>query len=264
MNIPDLVDSIQSSIVHIVYVKDKKKVGSGTGFILDGYLVTNNHVIQTPKDIHFLLRFYDSDPLNLSSGILFKNSDFMSFLKTGSEEDAYDFAVFEIPKLSERNLNHLKIGDPSKMRRGDDILFLGYPLEHNNLVAHRGMISSFYKSGTTETEIIQIDASVNQSNSGGPLLDPSNGDVIGIISRKATGLSKIFEELNEVFDKNIKAMEGAKSIMSLGGLDPVDALTAGQNQMKTLCKEIQRSANVGIGYAISIKHLADDSLFYTE
>lgn len=264
MNIPDLVDSIQSSIVHIVYVKDKKKVGSGTGFILDGYLVTNNHVIQAPKDIHFLLRFYDSDPLNLSSGILFKNSDFMSFLKTGSEEDAYDFAVFEIPKLSERNLNHLKIGDPSKMRRGDDILFLGYPLEHNNLVAHRGMISSFYKSGTTETEIIQIDASVNQSNSGGPLLDPSNGDVIGIISRKATGLSKIFEELNEVFDKNIKAMEGAKSIMSLGGLDPVDALTAGQNQMKTLCKEIQRSANVGIGYAISIKHLADDSLFYTE
>lgn len=264
MNIPDLVDSIQSSIVHIVYVKDKKKVGSGTGFILDGYLVTNNHVIQTPQDIHFLLRFYDSDPLNLSSGILFKNSDFMSFLKTGSEEDAYDFAVFEIPKLSERNLNHLKIGDPSKMRRGDDILFLGYPLEHNNLVAHRGMISSFYKSGTTETEIIQIDASVNQSNSGGPLLDPSNGDVIGIISRKATGLSKIFEELNEVFDKNIKAMEGAKSIMSLGGLDPVDALTAGQNQMKTLCKEIQRSANVGIGYAISIKHLADDSLFYTE
>ena len=264
MNIPDLVDSIQSSIVHIVYVKDKKKVGSGTGFILEGYLVTNNHVIQTPQDIHFLLRFYDSDPLNLSSGILFKNSDFMSFLKTGSEEDAYDFAVFEIPKLSERNLNHLKIGDPSKMRRGDDILFLGYPLEHNNLVAHRGMISSFYKSGTTETEIIQIDASVNQSNSGGPLLDPSNGDVIGIISRKATGLSKIFEELNEVFDKNIKAMEGAKSMMSLGGLDPVDALTAGQNQMKTLCKEIQRSANVGIGYAISIKHLADDSLFYTE
>lgn len=264
MNIPDLVDSIQSSIVHIVYVKDKKKVGSGTGFILDGYLVTNNHVIQTPKDIHFLLRFYDSDPLNLSSGILFKNSDFMSFLKTGSEEDAYDFAVFEIPKLSERNLNHLKIGDPSKMRRGDDILFLGYPLEHNNLVAHRGMISSFYKSGASETEMIQIDGSVNQSNSGGPLLDPSTGDVIGIISRKATGLSKMFEELNRVFDKNIKVMEGAKASISIDGLDPVKALTAGQNQMKALCKEIQRSANVGIGYAISIKHLADDSLFYTE
>lgn len=264
MNIPDLVESIQSSIVHIIYVKDKKKVGSGTGFILDGYLVTNNHVIQTPQDTHFLLRFYDSDPLKLSDGMLFEHSDFISFLKTGSEENAYDFAVLGIPKLSERKLNHLKIGDPSNMRRGDEIVFLGYPLEHNNLVVHRGMISSLYKSGSSKTEMIQIDASVNQSNSGGPLIDPSTGDVIGIISRKATGLSKIFEELNEVFDKNIKAMEGAKSMISLGGLDPVEALTAGQNQMKTLCKEIQRSANVGIGYAISINHLANDSLFYTE
>ncbi|MDP1771923.1 MAG: serine protease [Methylobacter sp.] len=273
MNIPDLVKKVQSSIVHIVYVKveekvgadpKKKKVGSGTGFILDGYLVTNNHVIQTPQDTHFLLRFYDSDPSNLSDGLLYKNSDFMSFLKTGSEENAYDFAVFEIPKLRARESNHLKFGNPDAMCQGDDIVFLGYPLEHNNLVVHKGIISSFFKSGYAETEMIQIDASVNQSNSGGPLLDPSTGNVIGIISRKATGLSKVFEELNEVFDKNIKAMEGAKSMMSLGGLDPVEALTAGQNQMKTLCKEIQRSANVGIGYAISIKHLSNDNLFYSE
>ena len=263
MNIPDLVDKVQSSIVHIVYVKDKKKVGSGTGFLLDGYLVTNNHVIQTPIDTHFLLRFYDSNPSNLSDGLLFKNSDFMSFLKTGSEENAYDFAVFEVPKLKEKQINHLTLGDPNKMRQGDEIVFFGYPLEHNNLVVHKGIISSLFKSGSVDTEMIQIDASVNQSNSGGPLLDPSTGEVIGIISRKDTGLSRMFTELNDAFDKNIKVMEAAKETVSFSGLDPVEALTAGQNQMKALCKEIERSANVGIGYAISINHIANDNLFYS-
>ena len=51
-------------------------------------------------------------------------------------------------------------------------------------------------------------------------------------------------------------------MMALGGFDPVAAFEAGQNQMKALSKEIERSANVGIGYAISINHLKDDNLFY--
>jgi S1-C subfamily serine protease len=262
MNIPDLVDKIQSSIVHIICVKDEKKVGSGTGFILDGYLVTNNHVIQTPTDTQFLLRFYDSDTSDLSDGMRFNNSDFISFLKTGSEENECDFAVFEIPKLSEKNLHHLRIGDPGKMRRGNDVVFLGYPLEHNNMVVHRGIISSIYNSYTTE--MIQIDASVNQSNSGGPLLDPSTGDVIGIISRKATGLSKTFEELYRVLDDNVKVMTGVSHTVFIEGVSPLEKITEGQAQLKTLCKEIQRSANVGIGYAISIKHLAKDNLFFKE
>ena len=260
----DLVEMVKSSIVHIVYVKNKKKVGSGTGFMLDGYLVTNNHVVQTPNDIHFLLRFFDSDPKNLTDGYLYKNSDFMSFCKTGSMEEAYDFAVFDVPILKARDANQLTFGDPDKKRQGEEVMFLGYPLEHNNLVVHKGIISSLYLSGSSNTEMIQIDASVNQSNSGGPLIDPDTGKVIGIISRKATGLSKMFNELNEVFDKNIEALKHAKNIMSLGGFDPVAAFEAGQNQMKMLSKEIQRSANVGIGYAISIKHLAEDNLFYDE
>lgn len=264
MNTADLVEKIKPSIVHIVYVKDKKKLGSGTGFMLNGYLVTNNHVVRTPDDVHFLLRFFDSDPNNLGGGYLYKNSDFMSFCKTGSTEEAYDFAVFDVPKLRERNTYQLTFGNPSNKRQGDEVIFLGYPLEHNNLVVHKGIISSFYQSGPSKTEMIQIDASVNQSNSGGPLIDPETGSVIGIISRKATGLSIAFKELNDVYDKNIESLKHAKNMLSLGGFDPVAAFEAGQNQMKILSKEIQRSANVGIGYAISIKHLKEDNMFYEE
>ena len=44
-------------------------------------------------------------------------------------------------------------------------------------------------------DIIQLDASVNSSNSGGPLIHPESGDVFGIITRKATGLTDMFDEL---------------------------------------------------------------------
>lgn len=263
MNLPSLIEKVKSSIVHIVYVKDKKKVGSGTGFMLDRYLVTNYHVVDMPDDIGFLLRFHDSNPHNLE-GLLYRYKDFFSFCKTGSDKNSYDFAVFDIPKLRERNLFQLSFGDPSSKRLGDDVIFLGYPLDHNNLVIHKGIISSFYESGSSKTQVIQIDASVNNSNSGGPLIDPETAEVIGIITRKGTGLSDMFKQLQKVFDENNESLKNAKNMMSLGGFDPVAAFEANQNQMKALCKEVERSANVGIGYAFSINHLLEDNLFYTQ
>lgn len=135
---------------------------------------------------------------------------------------------------------------------------LGFPLEHRNLVCHTGVISSFYQRGPAK--VIQIDASVNQSNSGGPLLDPREGNVIGIITRKGTGLSNLFDQLLSVFDENMKVLDRVKGMIGLGGVDPVAALITGQAQMKALAKEIQRSANVGIGYAFSVEHIMQEEV----
>lgn len=133
----------------------------------------------------------------------------------------------------------------------------GFLLEHRNLVCHLGTISFFYTSGTAK--VIQLDASVNQSNSGGPLLDPETGQVLGIVTRKGTGLSTLFDLLLSVFDRNGKALEAAKGLVGLGPVDPVAATIAGQHQMKAREGEIQRSANVGIGYAFSAEHLLADA-----
>jgi hypothetical protein len=47
--------------------------------------------------------------------------------------------------------------------------------------------------------------------------------------------------------------------MSLGGFDPVEGFKAGQNQILATLDEIERQANVGIGYAISAEHLLSDT-----
>ena len=72
------------------------------------------------------------------------------------------------------------------------------------MVCHTGIISSFTKSGIVD--MIQIDASVNSSNSGGPLIDPKTEKVIGIITRKAAGLTKVFSELRSILQENIKLL----------------------------------------------------------
>jgi S1-C subfamily serine protease len=109
-----------------------------------------------------------------------------------------------------------------------------------------------------DNHVIQLDASVNQSNSGVPLLDGETGQVLSMVTRKGTGPSNLFDELLSVFDKNVTALSAATGMIGLGSVDPIAAIIAGQRQMKALASEIQRSANVGIGYAFSVEHpLAD-------
>lgn len=97
------------------------------------------------------------------------------------------------------------------------MLILGFPFEHRNLVCHRGIISSFFDRNGID--IIQLDASINASKSGGPLIDLRTGSVIGLITRKHTGLSNLFETLLNSFEQNIRIFSQIRGGMSFGAID---------------------------------------------
>jgi hypothetical protein len=174
-------------------------------------------------------------------------------LVTGSQEQSYDYAIFKYPEAVRDGDHQFCLVGPNTRRIGDPIALLGFPLEHDNLTCHQGVISSFYDSGVAK--VIQLDASVNAGNSGGPLIDPDSGDAFGIVTRKATGLSKLFEELRESVRKNLEAANSAGGGISIGGIDPKKVFIASQNQMLHTFNEIERQANVGIGYAFSAEHV---------
>jgi hypothetical protein len=133
----------------------------------------------------------------------------------------------------------------------------GYPRQlATNLTCHQGIISSFYRSGLAE--VIQIDASVNAGNSGGPLIDPQTGGAFGIVTRKATGLSKLFNQLRNSINANVAMGQGVTSVMSIDGIDLVQAIVMSQIQMLLTLDEIERQANVGIGYAFSAEHILSE------
>lgn len=259
-NIPQLISRIRSGVIHIEFHLNKTRVASGSAFMAHGLLLTNHHVFLGPPQSTVVLAWQPSQDPSSRTEVRMSYPDFANCLVTGSDQRNYDFAALRIPQLQNSGLHQFNLVSPVNKQVGESVLVLGFPLEHRNLVCHQGTISSFYPSGPVS--VIQLDASVNQSNSGGPLIDPNTGDVIGIVTRKGTGLTGLFDELLAVFDQNVTALKASTGMIGLGTIDPIAALIAGQNQMKALAGEIQRSANVGIGYAFSIEHILSDATIF--
>lgn len=253
-SIQKLVETVRSGVIHIEFLTKNEVIGSGSGFLCDGYLITNNHVYAGALNAEEVrLAWQPMLSPQSRSEITLSSVKFKNHFKAGSAENSYDFAILNIPELHSKNLFNFKLNASALTNIGDEAIILGFPLEHRNLVCHEAMISSVFINNNVN--IIQLDASVNQSNSGGPLVDLKTGDVIGIVTRKGTGLTKIFDELLLVLDQNIEAAQKAPGGIIIGGVDPRKALIAGQNQIKVLALEILRSANVGIGYAFSIDYI---------
>ena len=151
--------------------------GLGSGFLIspDGYLLTNEHVIDGATSIMVTIAG-QSQPV---SGQV-----------VGSDKDL-DLAVLKVNAGSD--LPYLKFGDSDNSRVGDWAIAIGNPYGLDNTVTV-GVISAKGRPVTVQNHdypnLLQTDASINPGNSGGPLLD-LNGDVIGIntaVDEQAQGI----------------------------------------------------------------------------
>ena len=144
--------------------KKVKQQSLGSGFITskDGYIITNNHVVDNAEEIK----------VKLSDGREFK-------AKIIGRDATTDLALIKISSSVE-NLPILALGDSEKMRVGDWVLAIGNPfgLEHT---VTQGIISATGRvigSGPYDN-FLQTDAPINPGNSGGPLVN-LRGEVVGI------------------------------------------------------------------------------------
>jgi serine protease Do len=137
----------------------------GSGFIIDpaGYVVTNNHVIDGASKVTVML----SDDTNLDATIIGRDA------KT-------DLALLKVD--AGRKLPSLAFGDSDKVRVGDWAIAVGDPFGLGGTVT-AGIVSARgrdLRNGPYD-DYLQLDAPINQGNSGGPALD-ADGEVIGINS----------------------------------------------------------------------------------
>ncbi|MFH1904220.1 MAG: DegQ family serine endoprotease [bacterium] len=142
-----------------------KQQGLGSGFIFrdDGYILTNNHVIKDVDSIKVKLPGIDKE---------YKAELVGSDSKT-------DIAIIKI--RADKKLISLKLGNSEKIRVGEWAIAVGNPFGLEQTVTI-GVVSAKGRHGfgiTQYEDFIQTDASINQGNSGGPLLN-IKGEVIGI------------------------------------------------------------------------------------
>jgi serine protease Do len=136
-------------------------LGSGVVVSPDGYIITNNHVVDGATDVK--VSFYDK-------------SEYPAKV-VGTDKYA-DIAVL---KVNRSGLTSLPFADSAKAQVGDVVLAMGEPFGLRGTVT-MGIISAMGRGGLgieRFEDFIQTDAAINQGNSGGALID-SRGDLLGI------------------------------------------------------------------------------------
>ena len=149
-----------------------REAGSlGSGFIIsaDGYVVTNNHLIQSASG---------TGTVDTVTVIMSNRKEYSA--RIVGRDSASDLALL---KIDATNLPFVNFGDSSRVRVGDWVLAIGNPYGLGGTVT-AGIISALHRGITgvgAYDRYIQTDASINMGNSGGPMFD-LNGNVIGINS----------------------------------------------------------------------------------
>jgi S1-C subfamily serine protease len=253
------IETVSSGIVHLIFMRNQERVSSGSGFISNNRLITNSHVLRFGDFDAVIIRFHDSNPTDLLDAIRLGRDDFFAMIVKESPEEMEDYAIIRADEPEYASRYNFELGSSKDVVPGQQVLFLGFPFDSMHLTAHVGYVSS--KHQTNNKSVIQIDGSVNGGNSGGPLLSLDSNKVAGIVTRKATGLEKQFNALIDALRKNQTALEQCRGIISVGPVDPMEALRASQAAMERIALNIERSANVGIGYAYSAQYVAQSEAF---
>ena len=143
--------------------------GSGVIYSEDGYIITNNHVIEDASSITVTL--HDGTELDAT------------LVAADSQEDV---AVIKVDKTG---LTPVTFGDMTSVSVGDLVVAIGNPLGTLSGTATEGIVSALEREITIDGKqmsLIQTSASINPGNSGGGLFD-QYGNLIGLVVAKSSG-----------------------------------------------------------------------------
>jgi serine protease Do len=197
-SLADMIDRIRPSIVAVGTVEPSRNPPfqfRGTGFVIgDGTLIaTNKHVL--PADVDATKRELVSIAIPARNG----SAQIRPATIVALDAD-HDVALL---KISGPPLPALKLGDSNRVREGDALAFIGFPI--GSIIGlfpatHRALVSAITPVALTQPSsrsldaqlirklqagtfrIFQLDATAYPGNSGSPMFDPATGDVVAIVN----------------------------------------------------------------------------------
>lgn len=229
LTISQIIDKNENSVVEITTKSTQSgwgatqvSEGAGSGVIVkeNGYIVTNNHVIEGATSISVRLHNGKSHTATVVGA-----------------DPVNDIAVI---KIAADKLDAVTIGDSAALNVGDMTVAIGNPLGQLGGTATAGIVSALERTltidGATMT-LLQTDAAINPGNSGGGLFG-GNGDLVGIVVAKSSGtgieglgfaipINSVADEIDEIIT------DGKVSSKPVIGIQITDV---GEEQAKSLNK----------------------------
>ena len=206
------------------YSLQSSGTASGSGVIIseDGYILTNNHVVNSAS-------YYQVSKANKVTVKLYNDDTIYDATIIGTDETT-DLAVIKIDKTG---LPAAELGDSSSVKVGEFSMAIGNPLGMESSVT-AGIISAVNREITSDGKtfkVIQTDAAINSGNSGGALIN-SKGQVIGINTLKLSGeniegigFAIPINSTKEIYTQLISEGKVKRPFIGIGGKD-IDEATA--------------------------------------
>jgi S1-C subfamily serine protease len=166
----ELYRDMQDPLGRIFTIKTGVGAGSGVVIMKEGFIITNNHVVEGARTI------------KVSFDKRFDENEYDAEVISAVKQE--DLALLRI--RGEREFPTIPLGTSSDLMIGETVIAIGNPYGQTHTVS-QGIISGLHRdvniptSGLHFDDLIQTDASINFGNSGGPLLN-INGELIGINS----------------------------------------------------------------------------------
>ena len=169
----DAVCGIATEVTTNVFGQTASTAVVGSGFVLteDGYVVTNNHVVEGTDNVSVKLHDGSTYPAEVVGG-----------------DSLSDVALL---KIEAEGLSHVAVGDSDAIAVGEGCIAIGNPLGELTFTMTGGYVSALPREiniSGKPISMFQTDAAINAGNSGGPLFDMA-GNVIGITSAKISGMA---------------------------------------------------------------------------
>ena len=169
----DAVCGIATEVTTNVFGQSASTAVVGSGFVLteDGYVVTNNHVVEGTDNVSVKLHDGSTYPAEVVGG-----------------DSLSDVALL---KIEAEGLSHVAVGDSDAIAVGEGCIAIGNPLGELTFTMTGGYVSALPREiniSGKPISMFQTDAAINAGNSGGPLFDMA-GNVIGITSAKISGIT---------------------------------------------------------------------------
>jgi S1-C subfamily serine protease len=165
----DVVARVLPSVVNVRTTTFDGGRGEGSGVIVarDGIIVTNFHVVENASSLRVAFND-DRHRTSLTAGVV----------GTAPERD------LAVLRVEANDLRPVRLGRSSRLRLGDGVLALGFPLGLGGPTVTRGIVSGLNRTiqpaeGLTLEGLLQTDAAINPGNSGGALVD-LEGRLVGI------------------------------------------------------------------------------------
>ena len=194
----------------------------GSGIIIseDGYILTNNHIINSADSSIY----YEVSEATKVTVYLYNDETAYDAKIIGTDEQT-DLAIIKIEK---DNLTAAELGDSDSVKIGEFAMAIGNPLGMESSVTS-GIISAVNRSVTSEDgttyNLIQTDAAINSGNSGGALVN-AEGKVIGINTLKLSGsgiegmgFAIPINETIEIYKDLIEHGKVLRPYIGIGGID---------------------------------------------